>query len=45
MKLIDFEELAQVIVQVWQVQNLQRGLASWGPKEELQFEFKGRLLL
>ena len=37
-------ELAHMIVEAWQVQNLQGGLTGWKPREGLLSESKGSLL-
>lgn len=42
---IYFKELAQMIMETWQVQNLQGRLAGWRPTEDLPFKSKGRVLL
>ena len=41
---IDFEELAPTVLEAWKDQNLQRRLAGWNFREELQSKFKGSLL-
>ena len=39
-----FKELAHVIIEAWQVQNLQRKPIDWRPREELPFESRGGLM-
>lgn len=41
---IYYKELAHVIVEVWQIQNLQGGPSGWRPWEEWQFKSKISLL-
>lgn len=44
-RFIFIKELAQMIMETWQVQNLQGRLAGWRPREDLPFKSKGRVLL
>lgn len=43
--MVYFKELAHVIIEPWQVQNLQGRVTDWRPREELQFECKDCLLV
>lgn len=43
--MVYFKELAHVIVETWQVQNLQGRVTDWRPREELQFDCKDCLLV
>ena len=44
-RVVYFKELAHVIVETWQVQNLQGRVTDWRPREELQFDCKDCLLV
>ena len=38
---IDFKELAHVVVEAWQIENLQVRPPGWRPREVLQLKFRG----
>lgn len=40
-----FNELVYMIMEAWQAPNLSGRLAGWRPREKLQWESKGKLLL